>query len=77
MAVTSTTPTGDEAAKARLLYRPEVRQLIYQVVLVAAIVLFFYTIVTNAAENMRRLNIASGLGFWDRTSGFEIGRAHG
>jgi general L-amino acid transport system permease protein len=74
MAVSTTTNNGDEAAKASFLFRPEVRQVIYQVVLVAAIMLLFYTIITNAAENMRRLNIASGLGFWNRTSGFDIGQ---
>ncbi len=74
MAVTSSERTGDDASKASLLYRPEVRQIIYQVVLALALVMFFYTIVTNAAENMRRLNIASGLGFWNRTSGFDVGQ---
>ncbi len=31
-----------------------------------------WEIVSNVADNLRRQNIASGFGFWDRTSGFDI-----
>ena len=68
-----TTVNGQrQAAKASLLYRPEVRQAIYQVILVVAVVFFTWEIVSNVSENLRRQNIASGFGFWDRTSGFDI-----
>ena len=55
-----------------LLYRPEVRQIIYQVILVVALLALFGYIVDNTIINMRRLGIASGFGFWDRTAGFDI-----
>ncbi len=74
MAVTDAGRPGEAAAKASFLYRPEVRQVIYQIILVAALVALFYNIISNTLENMRRQNIASGFGFWNRTSGFDIGQ---
>lgn len=74
MAVTDATRSSQDAAKAAFLYRPEVRQVIYQVILVGALGLLFYTIIDNTLENMRRQNIASGFGFWNRTAGFDIGQ---
>ncbi len=74
MAVISSAGARDSqaAAKASLLYRPEVRQIIYQVILVVALLALFGYIVDNTIINMRRLGIASGFGFWDRTAGFDI-----
>jgi general L-amino acid transport system permease protein len=54
------------------LYEPKVRSVIYQVVLLVALVMLGWEIVTNTAENLRRQNIASGFGFLNRTSGFDI-----
>ena len=71
MAVTTANGRGG-AAKASFLYRPEVRQVIYQIVLIAALGFAAWEIVGNVAANLRRQNIASGFGFWDRTSGFDI-----
>ena len=72
MAVVSGARASEAAAKASFLYRPEVRQIIYQVILVAALVALFWYIIDNTIINMRRLGIASGFGFWDRTAGFDI-----
>jgi general L-amino acid transport system permease protein len=58
-----------------LINRREVRQVIYQVILVLVLGLFFWEIVTNAAENLRRQGIASGFGFFDRTAGFDISQS--
>jgi general L-amino acid transport system permease protein len=58
--------------QASFLYRPEVRQVIYQVVLVVLLVALFYLLIANTAANLRRQNIASGFGFIDRTAGFDI-----
>jgi general L-amino acid transport system permease protein len=71
MAVTTVNGSG-QAAKASFLYRPEVRQVIYQVVLIVLLGVAVWEIVNNVADNLRRQNIASGFGFWDRTSGFDI-----
>ncbi len=74
MAVISADTQSQAAPKASFLYRPEVRQAIYQIVLIVALVALFYAIITNTLENLRRQNIASGFGFWDRTAGFDIGQ---
>jgi len=55
-----------------LLYRPEVRQVLFQIVLIVALVALFWMIVSNTAANLRRQNIASGFGFWNTTAGFDI-----
>ncbi len=59
-------------AKPSLLYRPEFRQAVYQILLVVGLVVGFWTIAHNVSENLARQNIASGFGFWNRTSGFDI-----
>ncbi len=64
--------SAPKAAQASFFYRPEVRQTIYQVVLVVALIALFWMIVSNAAENLRRQNIASGFNFLNSTSGFDI-----
>ena len=55
-----------------LLYRPEVRQVLFQVILIIAIAALFWMIISNTAANLKRQNIASGFGFWNTTSGFDI-----
>ena len=64
---TRTTP-----AQASFLYRPEVRQFIYQVVLVVLLLALFYMLVHNTAANLRKQNIASGFDFIGRTAGFDV-----
>jgi len=59
-------------AKPNLLYRPEFRQAVYQVILTVGLIFAFWTIAHNVTENLARQNIASGFGFWNRTSGFDI-----
>jgi general L-amino acid transport system permease protein len=63
------------AARAGFFYRPEVRQAIYQVITVVALVVLFYILVSNTAANLRRQNIASGFEFVDRTSGFDVSQS--
>ena len=55
-----------------MLYQRETREIIFQVILVAALVVLFYTIISNAAANLRARNIASGFGFLKNTAGFDI-----
>ncbi|HJZ32085.1 MAG TPA: amino acid ABC transporter permease [Hyphomicrobiaceae bacterium] len=64
--------TRAQQARAPFFYRPEVRQVIYQVVLVVVLVGLFYALIDNTAANLRKQNIASGFGFVDRTAGFDI-----
>jgi general L-amino acid transport system permease protein len=70
--VTSERGRARTAAQASFFYRPEVRQAIYQIVTVVALVVLFWILVTNTAANLRRQNIASGFGFIDRTAGFDV-----
>ena len=70
--ITSDRRAGRESSFLSLLYRPEVRQAIYQIVLVVALVSLFYILITNTAANLKKQNIASGFGFIDRTAGFDV-----
>ncbi|MDO8874840.1 MAG: amino acid ABC transporter permease [Pseudolabrys sp.] len=51
---------------------PKVRSIAYQVALCAVIAFLVYGAASNAIENLRRANIASGFGFWEQTAGFDI-----
>ena len=70
-ASTGVRPSRAEALTA-FLYRPEVRQAVYQVLLLAAVGYAVYWVVNNVADNLRRQNIASGFEFLGRTSGFDV-----
>ena len=59
-------------SKPSILYRPEFRQAVYQILLVVGLIVVFWNIATNVADNLARQNIASGFGFWNRTAGFDI-----
>jgi general L-amino acid transport system permease protein len=61
--------------QGNFLYRPEVRQIIYQAVLVALLLALFYTLIHNTAVNLSKQNIASGFGFIDRTAGFDVSQS--
>jgi len=58
--------------KVSLIYDPKVRSIAYQVVLCAIILFLAYWAVRNAAINLEKAHIASGLGFWNQTAGFDI-----
>jgi general L-amino acid transport system permease protein len=58
--------------KVSLIYDPKVRSIAYQVVLCAVILFLAYSAVHNAAINLEKAHIASGLGFWNQTAGFDI-----
>jgi general L-amino acid transport system permease protein len=72
MAIGSRRDTGRPEGLAGLLYRPEVRQIIYQVLLVLALAALGAWIAGNVADNLRRRNLASGFDFLSRTAGFDI-----
>lgn len=76
MAVTTPNRSRNPASvQPSLLYRAEVRQVIYQVLLVAGLLFAGWWVVNNIAENLQRQNIASGFGFLDRTAGFDISQS--
>jgi general L-amino acid transport system permease protein len=73
--VASTSTHRDRADLKALIYRPEVRQIAYQVALLALLAFAAVWVVNNVAANLRRLNIASGFDFLGRTSGFDIAQS--
>lgn len=74
MALTTHNRTG-EALQPSLLYRSEVRQVIYQVILILGLMFGGWWVVNNVADNLQRQNIASGFDFLGRTSGFDISQS--
>jgi len=64
--------TESRPPRVALYNNPKARSLAYQIALCAIIGLLVYGAATNAIENLRRANIASGFGFWNNTAGFDI-----
>jgi len=54
------------------LYDPRTRGIILQIALLVGVAAFFIEIALNTAANLKAQNIATGFGFLDRTSGFDI-----
>ena len=63
---------GSEPARAAFLNDPRIRGIIYQVLVLAALIAVVFWIVNNTIENLRRANISSGFGFLNARSGFDI-----
>lgn len=61
-----------EPAKASILYDPFWRGIVFQIVLIAALVAFGYWIYTNTVQNLVRQNIQTGFGFLRGRAGFDI-----
>ncbi|MGL4405964.1 MAG: amino acid ABC transporter permease, partial [Notoacmeibacter sp.] len=59
--------------KASFLNDAKVRGVIYQVLVFASLVAFFWWIIHNTISNLNRLNIASGFGFMKGRAGFDLG----
>lgn len=53
-------------------YDPRVRAIVFQTLLVLALIMLAVEIVLNTAANLQKQNIASGFGFLSRTAGFDI-----
>ncbi len=69
------TRPGRATGLAGLLYRPEVRRVAYQVLILGAVTFAAYVVVSNVAENLRRQNIVAGLDFLGETAGFDISQS--
>ncbi len=61
------------AKSSNLLYNPTFRSIVFQIIAVAALVYFFYTIVNNTLTNLDARGIATGFGFLSQEAGFGIG----
>ncbi len=76
--MSSTDTTKAEAAAAEktpLLYDPKVRGILYQIGVLAMVGLLAYYLMSNTLANLERQNIATGLGFLEKQSSFEIGES--
>ena len=54
------------------LYDPKTRGLIFQIALLLGVAALFIEIALNTAANLKAQNIATGFGFLDKPSGFDI-----
>ncbi|MBR9875259.1 amino acid ABC transporter permease [Vibrio sp. J1-1] len=66
---TMSKPSGSKS----LIYNPAFRSAIFQIIAVAALVFFFYTIINNALNNLDARGIATGFDFLNQEAGFGIG----
>jgi general L-amino acid transport system permease protein len=55
-----------------LFYDPKVRGLVFQALMLVALISFVWWIIGNTAENLKRSNIASGFDFLNGRSGFDL-----
>ncbi|EML0897824.1 amino acid ABC transporter permease [Vibrio parahaemolyticus] len=66
---TMSKPSGSKS----LIYNPAFRSAIFQIIAIAALGFFFYTIINNALNNLDARGIATGFGFLNQEAGFGIG----
>jgi general L-amino acid transport system permease protein len=62
----------DRPQRVSLWDDPNGRAVIYQILIVGAVIAVLWYLVSNTLANLERQQIASGFGFLDRESGFEI-----
>lgn len=68
----SATTDHDQSAKVPLWNDPKVRSLVFQALLIFALLFFGYWIINNTIINLEKQKIASGFGFLSTTAGFGI-----
>ena len=54
---------------------PKARGLVFQAILIIAVIALIYSGVNNAINNLARAGIASGFGFFEERAGFDVGQA--
>jgi general L-amino acid transport system permease protein len=70
--MSSDLPASPRPAPVVFYNDPKVRSIAYQLVLCAVVAFLVYGAASNAIDNLARAHIASGLGFWNNTAGFDI-----
>ena len=70
----STALNRDDAPRVPLYNDPRVRALFYQILVLVFVLIGGWILVSNTMANLARLGVASGFGFLERPSGFDIGQ---
>ncbi|MDP2118282.1 MAG: amino acid ABC transporter permease [Hoeflea sp.] len=65
---------ADDSGRVSLMNDPKARGLIFQGLLIIAVVAMVYMGISNAVNNLARAGIASGFGFFNVRAGFDIGQ---
>lgn len=68
------TDAGD-SGRVSLMNDPKARGLVFQALLIIAVIAMVYSGVTNAIDNLARAGIASGFGFFSERAGFDVGQS--
>ena len=66
---------GSAPPRVAVYNNPKARAVVYQLVLVAAVLWFGYEFALNAKSNLDALNIKSGFGFLDQIAGFGVNQS--
>ncbi|MDF1610033.1 amino acid ABC transporter permease [Hoeflea sp. YIM 152468] len=72
---TGVSAEADDSGRVSLMNDPKARGLVFQALLIIAVILLVYSGISNAIENLARAGIASGLGFFGERAGFDIGQS--
>lgn len=67
--------TPDEAKKIPLWLNPKFRNIVYQIAAIALFCLLAGYLISNTLNNLERQQIATGFGFLQKESSFEIGES--
>lgn len=70
----STALQRDEAPAVAFYNDPRIRAIFYQLLVIGFVLLGGWILVSNTVANLARLGVASGFGFLERPSGFDIGQ---
>ena len=68
-----TTAATDSSDQISFWYDPQKRAWIYQIVTLCCVALLGYYLISNTLANLERQSIATGFGFMEKESSFEIG----
>ncbi len=68
----STIAQAAPPSRGSVLYDPKIRGAAYQILLVVVVAFLIYSASVNAIDNLRAAKIASGFGFLENTSGFDV-----
>lgn len=64
--------SGELPSKPPIWNDPKYRALFFQVILIAALGYFFYSIIQNTLDNMNARGVSTGFGFMSEPAGFDI-----